>query len=276
MCELLAMSSHHPATVSLSLEEFAQHGGGSGHHRDGWGIAYYDDGDVRLMREAVAAADSAGVRYIQSNDLRSQLVISHIRKATQGGIALKNTQPFTRELGGRMHVFAHNGQLTGIEDRTHFPLGHCKTIGDTDSEVAFCALLQRMEAIWATEAPPTIAARLAVVARFAAQIAKLGPANFLYGDGTYVFAHGDRRTQSDGTMRAPGLWLLERSCQDGGPAMETSGLTISPHSQPQEVVLIASVPLSEEPWRSVPEGEVIAVSKGGIVARTHRGEHDHD
>ena len=38
MCELFAMSARQPATVSLSLEEFARHGGETARHRDGWGV----------------------------------------------------------------------------------------------------------------------------------------------------------------------------------------------------------------------------------------------
>jgi glutamine amidotransferase len=45
LCELFALSSRLPATVSLSLKTLAEHGGGSAPHADGWGIAYYrEDG----------------------------------------------------------------------------------------------------------------------------------------------------------------------------------------------------------------------------------------
>ena len=44
MCELFAMSSRVPATVTFSLEEFARHGGLTAPHKDGWGIVYYDVG----------------------------------------------------------------------------------------------------------------------------------------------------------------------------------------------------------------------------------------
>lgn len=84
MSELFAMSSRLPTTVTFSLDEFSRHGGGTGPHRDGWGIAYYEDGDVRLIKEAEAAADSACVRFIKEHDFESSLVISHIRKATLG------------------------------------------------------------------------------------------------------------------------------------------------------------------------------------------------
>ena len=117
MCELFAMSSRHPATVRMSLEEFSRHGGLAGPHKDGWGIAYYEDGDVRLIKEPFAASDSVCLRFVQDHPYRSSAVISHIRRATQGRRSLANTQPFARELGGRMHVFAHNGDLDGARLR---------------------------------------------------------------------------------------------------------------------------------------------------------------
>ncbi len=40
VCELFAISSRLPATVSLSLKTLAEHGGGSAPHADGWGIAF--------------------------------------------------------------------------------------------------------------------------------------------------------------------------------------------------------------------------------------------
>lgn len=108
MCELFAMSSRFPATVRVSLEELSRHGGLAGPHKDGWGVAYYVDGDVRLIKEAEPASDSACVRFLQDHPFSSTLVLSHIRRATQGPSALRNCQPFVRELRGAMHVFAHN------------------------------------------------------------------------------------------------------------------------------------------------------------------------
>ena len=34
------MSSNMPATINYSQEEFSRHGGLTGPHKDGWGIAY--------------------------------------------------------------------------------------------------------------------------------------------------------------------------------------------------------------------------------------------
>jgi glutamine amidotransferase len=78
----------------------------------------------------------------------SQLAVSHIRRATRGEPALRDTQPFVRELGGYTHVFAHNGDLGGIERRRDFLPGRFRPVGDTDPELVFCSLLDRLDNLW--------------------------------------------------------------------------------------------------------------------------------
>jgi glutamine amidotransferase len=267
MCELFAMSSRLQATITYSLEEFAQHGGRTGPHSDGWGIAYYGDRDARVIRDVDAAADSALVRFVAERGQCSRTVMSHIRRATQGEVALRNTQPFSREVGGRVHLFAHNGNLTGVLEATELVLDVDRPIGETDSEHAFCALLTRIRQLWGDGAEiPTIDARLQAVADFVRTVRELGPANFIYFDGDALFLHGHRR-KHDGEEepRPPGLHTLCRSCTVGGTAFETDGLTISGHNQ--HVVLAATVPLTDEPWEALAEGEIVVARRGEIVAR---------
>jgi len=251
MCELFAMSSRFPTEVRSSLEAFARHGGLEG-PKDGWGLAYYADEDVRLVKESEPASGSDCVRFIHDHPFVSGVVISHIRKATQGRMAMKNCQPFVRELGGRMHVFAHNGDIDTVRLRAHMPLRQFHPVGDTDSEYAFCALLERLRPLWRDLATPSLHDRLGIIARFAAAIRLLGPANFLYSDGDALFIHAHRRLQGDGgPPRPPGLHVLARSCAPG-----------------QNVILAASVPLTDEPgWQPLLEGELVAAQGGSIVAR---------
>lgn len=265
MCELFAMSARHPADVRFSLEEFSRHGGLAGPHKDGWGIAWYEGEDVRLVKEPSAASDSACLGFIQIHPFRSTLVMSHIRKATQGALTLANSQPFTRELGGRMHVFAHNGDLDGARLRRAHALGAYRPVGDTDSEYAFCALLGALARLWrGPGAVPPLAARLALVSEFAASLRALGPANFLYADGDALFVHGHQRTHADG-IRPPGLHVLCRTCAGESGAFAAEGLQIA-SSGAQAVVLAASVPLTPgEPWRALGDGEIISVRGGRIV-----------
>jgi glutamine amidotransferase len=265
MCELLAMSSRRPARLTFSLETLASHGAGTGRYRDGWGAAFYQDNDVVLYREPTAAGDSPLVRFVEAQGPSTTLAISHIRRATRGAVALSNTQPFARELAGRMQVFAHNGDLPGIERSGKLAFDRYRPVGTTDSEYAFCALLERVRGLWGSSSPlPPLDERLAAISEFAADLRQLGPANFLYADGDTLFAHGHRRIQAaSGDIRPPGLFLLSRRCADANEPVNASGVSVAPGFQ--EVLLIASVPLTDENWRPFAEGELVAVSAGQTV-----------
>jgi glutamine amidotransferase len=229
----------------------ARHGGLTGPHRDGWGVGFVQARDAFVLREPAAASDSAWLEFLQDHALPSEIAIAHIRRATQGALLLRNSQPFTRELGGRVHLFAHNGMLPGIEDDPRFATRRFRRIGDTDSEQAFCALLERVAPLWdASDDVPSINERLAAIHELARDLRSLGPANFLYSDGEVVFAHGHRRRADDGEIRPPGLHVLCRQCvraEDG-----------------VEVALVASVPLSDEPWRPLAEGEIVVLREGRV------------
>lgn len=265
MCELFAMSALFPTTVRLSLDVLARHGGGSGPHRDGWGIAFTQERDALVIREPGAANDSACLAFLQRQEIRSPLVIAHIRRATQGERLLRNTQPFTRELGGRFHLFAHNGMLPGIERDERFPARRFQAVGDTDSEHAFCALLERLAPPWAAGVP-SLETRVALVTAFAAALRELGPANFLYSDGDALFAHGHRRMSATGEIKPPGLHLLCRSCNARDDCAPLTGVTIGPNES-QQVALLASVPLSDEPWEPLGDGEIVVLRDGRAVRR---------
>jgi predicted glutamine amidotransferase len=265
MCELLAISARFPTTIRLSLDVLARHGGGTGPHRDGWGVAFLHDGDAMVLREPEAAHESRLLACAQHHTTRTCTAMAHIRKATQGPRLLRNTQPFARELGGRMHLFAHNGMLHGIEDDARFPARRFQRIGDTDSEHAFCALLERLAPLW-SDGLPELEDRLAIVARFAADLRPLGPANFLYSDGEATFAHGHRRNDGTGVIRPPGLHLLCRTCTAGHDGVALTGISVGREEQ-QEVALVASVPLSAERWEALTEGETVVLREGRVVRR---------
>ncbi len=263
MCELFAFSGERPALLRYSLAEFARHGA-EGRNPDGWGIAHYVERDVRLVKETGTARDSGCLAFIQEHPLRSELVLSHVRRATQGANAIRNCQPFVRELGGAMHVFAHNGDLDRAGLARLARGNDFLPVGETDSEIAFCGLLERLRPLWrAAGGVPELAARRQAVAGYAEALRALGPANFLYADGDALFAHGHERIHPGQGIRPPGLHLLCRS----GEAMATSGLRIEPAAADGNAALVASVALTDDAgWRALGEGELVVIRRGEMLA----------
>lgn len=268
MCELFGISSRHPARISICLHQIARHGGLVGPHEDGWGVAYYQDRAVRLIREPGPAWGNRWVRFLQEQALESPLVVSHIRHATQGSRTLSNTQPYARELGGRMHVFAHNGDLGDVRSGPVLPLGRFRPLGDTDSEHAFCFLLHELEALWlAAVGVPPLEERMRRIRHFADLTAGLGPLNFLYCDGDALFVHGDcRRNPGEADPDAPGLYALWRNFLKEANAFVAQGLRLASCESDDRAVLVASVPLTRENWIPLPRRELLAFSRGMLVA----------
>ncbi len=263
MCELLAITSKQPTTIEVSLDRFARHGSAISHNHDGWGVVYYADDDIRRFRDTGPAAASQWVKFVEKQPLCSTLFLAHIRHANVGTVSLPNTHPFSRELGGSMHTFAHNGYLKNIAEADAFKLGRFRPLGDTDSEWAFCALLDRLSSVWMTQAQiPDLEDRYCVVAGFARELRELGIANFIYCDGDTIFAHADRRQQADGEIREPGLWLSQQTSPGATQMIHGGGVTIS--SPKQEFVMVASVPLTETGWEPIQAGSLAALHKGRI------------
>ena len=111
---------------------------------------------------------------------------------------------------------------------------------------------------------PALSSRKQVVAEFAGEMGKLGPANFLYSDGDALFVHGHMRTQSDGSMRAPGLHTISVSCDYGFGRSELTSVKLE-SDQVQKVTLIATTPLNDGNWRPMQAGELLVLRGGEVV-----------
>lgn len=262
MCELFAMMSRFPTRVTFSFQAFTRRGGADGPHRDGWGVAFHDGVDALVVRETTPACDSRHAAFLAERGHPAPIAVSHVRLATQGDVRLANTQPFQRELGGRVHLFAHNGHVPGVEQDPRFWFERHQPLGTTDSERVFCALLERLAAVYRDGVLPDIGRRLEVVTELASQMAEHGPANFIYTDGDAVFAHADRRTQDNGAIEPPGLFVLERRCPVDHDALEGVELGSPPDHDGQQLVLVASRPLSDEAWEPLDRGTVLTIREG--------------
>ena len=181
MCQLLGMNANTPTDVMFSFTGFATR---AEEHRDGFGIAFFEGAGVRLMVDAQSARSSPVAEMVRRFPIRSQNIVAHIRKATQGRVTLANTHPFVRELWGRYWVFAHNGDLKGFAPRLH---GAFRPVGETDSERAFCWLMQELAKAHASV--PTTLELTATLRELAPLPAAHGSFNFTLSNGQALWAH---------------------------------------------------------------------------------------
>lgn len=184
MCQLLGVNSADPMDATAYFSALALRGGLTDEHGDGFGAAFLDRRAWRIFLDHRACFSSSLAEWIKANPIPSSNVIAHIRKATRGAPALENTHPFSRELWGRQWVFAHNGTLSAFEPELN---GRWAPVGDTDSERAFCWILQSLRERF--ESAPSETALLEALAPMAERLALLGRFNFLLGVGDCLIAH---------------------------------------------------------------------------------------
>lgn len=259
------MSANAPVRARYDLDSFAAEGGERHQNRDGWGIVFSEGTDAHYFREAAPASNSPLDRFVREHASPHDSMIAHVRRASKGSRALANTHPFRRAYHGQVQHFAHNGTLIGIEQLPAARTVLSQRLGETDSELAFLMLLDRLDQ--ADEAQSNIAARFEVFRRFCHDMAKLGSANFLWLDGPRLFVHADRRLHetADGLSlpQPPGLHILQPAPNALGDQHDCTGAKLT--DVPRHIVLFASLPLSDAAWEPMEQGTVIAVSKGKII-----------
>jgi predicted glutamine amidotransferase len=181
MCQLLGMNGNTPTDIVFSFTGFCTR---AEEHKDGFGIAFFEGSGVRLFVDAQSARNSPVADMVRRYPIRSDNIIAHIRKATQGRIALENTHPFQRELWGRYWVFAHNGDLKHFSPRLHASF---RPVGSTDSELAFCWLMQELSKAHASL--PSIPELTTTLRELVPSIASHGTFNFMLSNGEALWAH---------------------------------------------------------------------------------------
>ncbi|MBP8852583.1 MAG: class II glutamine amidotransferase [Moraxellaceae bacterium] len=257
MCQLLGMNCATPTDITFSFTGFAARGGETDHHSDGWGIAFFEDKACRLFIDRESAATSTIARLVKSYPIKSRNGIAHIRKATQGSIELENCHPFQRELWGRHWIFAHNGNLEGFSPVLN---GQFQPIGTTDSELAFCYLLEGIRGRFGNT-PPPMEMLFEALAERCKTLCQHGTFNILISNGQALFAYATTRLQY--VVRE---WPFSKAhLIDADVAID-----FSQHAgQGDRVAVIATEPLTnDETWTSLESGELVCFQDGKLTMRT--------
>ena len=182
--------------------------------------------------------------------IKSDNVIAHIRKATQGRVALENTHPFVRELWGRYWVFAHNGDLKHFQPRLHAAF---RPVGETDSERAFCWLMQELAKAHASV--PSVEELTHTLRELVPTLAAHGAFNLLLSNGQALWAHASTRLH----------WLVRQhpfcaaTLADDELSVDFAALT-----QPSDrIAVVATQPLTKgENWVPMTAGSMLVFVGG--------------
>ena len=247
MCQLLGMNANTPTDVMFSFTGLATR---ADEHKDGFGIAFFEHKGLRLFVDPASAIDSPVADMVRRYPIKSGNVIAHIRKATQGHVALENCHPFVRELWGRYWVFAHNGDLKDFHPRLH---GAFRPVGDTDSERAFCWLMQELAKAHASV--PTVAELSTTLRELLPVLRAHGSFNMLLSNGQALWAHGATQLH----------WLQRQhpfrpaTLADDDLSVDFAALT----SPADRVAVVATQPLTTgEQWMPIAPGELMVFVDG--------------
>lgn len=173
----------------------------------GWGMAFYQGGEVLMRRRPIDERPEVDVAALAA-DVRADLVVGHVRQATVGPLRTENTHPFRY----RQWLFAMTGtvpQFEVVRERLvqsvpEFLRGGIR--GDTDAEVLFHVLLSFLHDAGRLSDGPVEAAQLGEALRSSlavldgmtsevgAQAAKI---NVILSDGDKILAVH----RSDAAMR---------------------------------------------------------------------------
>ena len=254
MCQLLGMNCATPTDITFSFRGFSQRAGITSDHSDGFGIAFFEDKACRLFVDNQSAVESPIAELIRNYPIKSRNVIAHIRKATQGKISLENSHPFSRELWGRQWIFAHNGDLHHFSPELS---GRFTPVGNTDSEYAFCYLLDQLVKRFGYH-EPKLDQIFDLLLEISPPIAEHGTFNFCLSNGQALFSYAVTKLH----------WLVREYPFKPAQLIDIDvEVDFSQVTTPEDrVAVITTEPLTQnEQWTAFQPGEMILFRNGARV-----------
>lgn len=253
------MSFDRAASPSITLSSWgAEHSG----PRSGWGFAWYpaDENAVQLVREPGATGDTSMTEVLRDWDrFRSSLFLCHVRGAAQFR-TLENTQPFQRSFGGRDWAIVHSGNLDPARARGLEVGGSAafEPVGRTDTEHAFCWILSRASA----EGKHSLSAiGWETLHGWFRELNAIGTLNVLLTDGEDLVVYRDEEAFGE-------LYVLRRTPPHANVKLVSEPLELEfddPTDTNLTMILVATTPLSNEPWIAVPAGSLFVARRGAVT-----------
>lgn len=263
MCQLLGMNCNTPTDIGFSFAGFRKRGGDTDHHKDGFGIAFFEPSNcgrnagLRLFHDDKPSYNSPIADLINHYPIKAMNVICHIRKATQGNVCLSNTHPFVQEVWGEQWAFAHNGQLNcGFINKLPAVENFYQPVGTTDSEMAFCYLLNRLKSEFPQR--PDNSVLFTFLTKICRELANLGLFNCLLSNGDWQLAYA-------GSL----LFYLTREAPFGEAVLTDQDLSIDFSqftTENDRITVLVTIPITvNETWQQLAVNECLIFRHGKKV-----------
>jgi glutamine amidotransferase len=233
----------------------------------GWGIGFYQGGEVLMRRRPIDERAEIDVGKLAA-DVRADVLIGHVRNATVGALRTENTHPFRY----RQWLYAQTGTIShfdAVKDRLVASVPEFLRAGirgETDSEIMFHVFLSflhdagRLNDMIVDEPVVREALRscLAVVDGMTAEVGgEPGATNIMIANGEYLVAahRGDRMAYRV---------LGGKADADAIIGDDTHLRRRTPELAQMHFVLLAS-DFEEDPpsrWKPVADRAIVTVSRG--------------
>ena len=192
---------------------------------------------MRIKRKPGKAKISTEFSDIVEN-ARSDIIIAHLRKGTQGDACEENCHPFVRHEFNKDWVFAHNGNITPI-------IPHARSRGETDSEHAFHQILDEIKSYTTEKTIGGIYPGLkSGIQHIFSTYGKDIHLNFLMSDGSLLYAFNHY-------PRAP-MYFIRNEKEFGG------------------TMVVSTKKVESGEWRKIPSDKLLVISKGEILLLSDR------
>jgi glutamine amidotransferase len=268
MCRLFGFRSSLPAAVHPSLvTEKNSLLRQSKEHKDGWGIASYEEGEHPLVAHGLGPAYCDPDFERVSSRVSARTVVAHLRLASVGSVEKRNAHPFTL---GRW-CFVHNGTVRNFArhqaevEALIRPDLRAHIQGATDSERCFYLFLTRLAEQQPLDSPACVEKVACALAKTMEQVAAItdvpgqdrSSMNFLVTNGDVMVATRRNRT----------LFLSDTAPETGKrPHRGVSGPP-KPGTQLEQFVLASEQLSGEDHWHPIDEEDIVGVDNRLVLHR---------
>lgn len=228
----------------------------------GWGLGWYpgNQSSTMVIKDPDARATQVFTDSLTDwSNFRSNVFFCKIRGA-ESGYNQSEAQPFSRSFAGADWLFMHNGDLDKTE-LTKVYQGDSRLlepVGTTDSELAFCNLLARMEQHGArslSEVNP------AEILTWFQRFDQFGSADMYFTDGqTICCFHGSQSPKS--------LYYSRLIPPNNLQSLSSSSVSVvvdNPHDTFRTALVVSSTLFSSGKWTKMQPGQMIMANRGKIV-----------